>query len=101
MKILQEDESRCKWKLRKKLKSTCMAMMGLEKETLLEENQLEKLKLGKKKKTEISRQTSEGKIKIEKEIGKQTNRDKQTDRTRETKAKLPREVTERERETEN
>ena len=56
---------------------------------------------GEEKKTEISRQTSEGEIKREKEIGKQTNRDKQTDRTGETKSKLPIEVAEREREKEN
>ena len=31
--------------LRKKLESTCMAMMGFEKEIILEENQLEKLRL--------------------------------------------------------
>ena len=31
--------------IRKKLESTCVAMMGFEEETILEENQLEKLKL--------------------------------------------------------
>ena len=33
--------------LRKKLETTCVAMMGHEEESILEENQLEKLKLGR------------------------------------------------------